>query len=247
MLSAWHRDRQGMKLHGVVCLYSISDTRMGLGCNSMFRLLKEVFGDHGSLRNVVIATTGWDIVNPDRGNKREQELSTDERFLKRALDRGAHLFRHDNTVKSAKDFLRIIFDKQPPPLAIQRDLVDGHSGISTSAGGVPGSQTERSAGWYDEDAQEPWKEQRYISPRNRRASSATRHSRLFSPRRFAREMLRKEVRGLLQAVPMDIKTIGEDLGAIVAGLNRLHDGWGKIYPPAEDNTSVCVISILTFP
>jgi hypothetical protein len=197
----------------------------------MFRLFKEIFGNHESLGNVVIATTGWDMGNPDRGSKREQELRTDESFLKRALDRGAHLARHDNTVGSARDILRIIFNKQASPRAIKPEL--------------PGSLTGRPTGWYDEGAERSWKEQRYISPKDRKTSSA-RRSRLFARRRFPREMLRQEVKGILQAVPRDMKSIGEDLGVTVAGLNRLHDNWGNIYPePAEGNTSVvCVILTL---
>jgi hypothetical protein len=93
---------------------------------------------------------------------------------------------------------------------------------------LPGSLTDRSTGWYDEDAKGSWKKQRYISPKDRKTSSA-RRSRLFARRRFAREMLRQEVKGILRAVPRDMESIGEDLGVTVAGLNSSRQ-LGKYLP-----------------
>jgi hypothetical protein len=75
------------------------------------------------MTNVVIVTNMWSKVCLYEGAMREQQLVTDNRFFKPAMDRGARIFRHDHTVSSALDILRPILDNYPRPLAIQRELV----------------------------------------------------------------------------------------------------------------------------
>lgn len=98
---------------------------------SMFRKL---CGDN-TLRNVVLVSNMWEEVDPQRGDAREAELARDDMFFKPALERGARMARHDNTVPSAETIIRLILENHPLPLRIQQELVDEGKGISETAAG----------------------------------------------------------------------------------------------------------------
>ena len=77
----------------------------------------------------------WNEVPLDVGEAREKELSSN--FLKPALDKGAQMARHHNTVQSAHNIIRCIMNNIPIVLQIQSELVDQKKDISnTSAGGA---------------------------------------------------------------------------------------------------------------
>jgi hypothetical protein len=87
------------------------------------------------MTNVVIVTNMWSKVGSYEGGMREQQLITDDRFFKPAMDRGARIFRHEHTVASALDILRHVLDNNPRPLAIQRELVNERRPFWDSAAG----------------------------------------------------------------------------------------------------------------
>ena len=66
----------------------------------------------------------WDKVTSEVGEARERQLST--RFFKPAIDKGAQLLRHNNTVESDRAIIRAILNNHPLPLQIQEELVDKH-------------------------------------------------------------------------------------------------------------------------
>lgn len=75
----------------------------------------------------------WDEVSRDIGEAREKELS--RKFFKQALDLGARMVRHHNTIPSAQDIIRRVTRNQPVALLIQRELVDKRKHIvDTTAG-----------------------------------------------------------------------------------------------------------------
>jgi hypothetical protein len=115
---------------------------MGNASRRAFRLFKEMCGTD-TLKNVVIVTTMWEKVTPDQGEKREEELRTNQKFFKPALDKQARLARHDNTKHSARDILRTILKYQPLALSIQREVIDERMELhDTMAGKEFESQTE---------------------------------------------------------------------------------------------------------
>ena len=61
-------------------------------------------------------------------------------FFKPALDRGAQMVRHHNTIESAHDILRRIVKNQPVVLQIQRELVDECKDLIDTAAGQSISQ-----------------------------------------------------------------------------------------------------------
>lgn len=83
----------------------------------------------------MIATNMWSDVTPEIGEKRERELASSELFFKPALDVGARMMRHDNTVESAHSIVREILGSEPKPLNIQREIVqEGKTLVETDVG-----------------------------------------------------------------------------------------------------------------
>ena len=95
-------------------------------------MFRELCGD-AALKNVVLVTNMWGEVSRDVGEARENELSG--KFFKPALDNGAQLVRHHNTVQSAHSIIRRIVANHPVALQIQRELVDEHKDITGTAAG----------------------------------------------------------------------------------------------------------------
>jgi len=95
-------------------------------------MFRELCGD-STLKNVVLITNMWGDVSEDVGEERESELMTD--FYKPALDKGAQIARHHNTVESAHAIIRRIVKNRPITLQIQRELVDEHKDIIDTAAG----------------------------------------------------------------------------------------------------------------
>ena len=97
-------------------------------------MFRKLCGDT-TLQNVVIVTNMWGEVSPWVGDAREAELMEDDIFFKPILDRGGQMTRHNNTIASAENIIRLVLDNRPLPLRIQVELVDERKDISeTSAG-----------------------------------------------------------------------------------------------------------------
>ena len=128
------RYEQGGTLAGVLYFHRISDFKMdGISMRNL-NMFRKLCGD-GTLQNVVIITNMWGEVNPRVGDAREAELMREDIFFKPVLDRGAQMVRHDNTVASAENIIRLVLDNHPLPLRIQVELVNERKDISeTSAG-----------------------------------------------------------------------------------------------------------------
>ena len=88
-----------------------------------------------TLRNVLLVTTMWGLVDREVGERREVELRTDDILFKPVIDKGARLVRHDNTLQTAQAILRLLIDNHPQPLRIQRELVDEKKDISETGAG----------------------------------------------------------------------------------------------------------------
>ncbi|KIP06256.1 hypothetical protein PHLGIDRAFT_60285, partial [Phlebiopsis gigantea 11061_1 CR5-6] len=126
--------KEGRKLNGVIFFQRISDYRMGGVARKNFRLFRKLCGDE-TLKNVVIATNMWSDVAVELGEKRERELSESELFFKPALEKGAHLARHDNTLDSARRIVRQIVGFPTTALQIQVETVDQQKTLAQTAAG----------------------------------------------------------------------------------------------------------------
>ena len=75
-----------------------------------------------ALKNVIIVTNMWTGDFQDINEAREKELSS--QIFKPALEKGAQMIRHHNTVQSAHIIIRRVFENRPLVLRIQPELVD---------------------------------------------------------------------------------------------------------------------------
>ncbi|PFH47959.1 hypothetical protein AMATHDRAFT_150885, partial [Amanita thiersii Skay4041] len=125
----------GKKLAGVLYFHRISDVRVGGISRRNFKMFRELCGDT-TLKNVAIITNMWGEVDEDLGAAREEELVSKDIFFKPAIEKGARVFRHANTLKSAQRILRTVIANTPLALRIQRELVDQGKDISQTAAGI---------------------------------------------------------------------------------------------------------------
>ena len=65
------------------------------------------------MRNVVIVTNMWGLPNAAAGESREIELRTDPQLFQPAIEQGATMRRHDNTVGSAHAILSRLLNDRP--------------------------------------------------------------------------------------------------------------------------------------
>jgi len=123
----------GAKLAGVIYVHRISDEKFGGLAVKNFRMFRELCGER-TLKNVILMTNMWGRVTPKLAAAREQQLK-DEHF-KTAIEKGAQLCRHNNTVESARAILRTILKNQPLVLKIQRELIDEGKDIGQTGAGA---------------------------------------------------------------------------------------------------------------
>jgi len=116
-------------------MHRILDNRIGGISARNFRMFRKLCGED-SLRSVVIATTMWDQAEMSIGEDREQELASKDTFFKPALEKGARLARHNNTLESAQAIIRYIIQQSPSSvtLQIQEELGRGLCISETQAG-----------------------------------------------------------------------------------------------------------------
>ena len=126
------RYEKGFRLSGVIYIHRISDNRFGGIAGRNFDMFRKLCGDV-AMRNVVLVTNMWGEVPSDIGEGREQELSS--KFFRPALDKGARMVRHHNTVQSAHAIIQRIVQNRPAALQIQRELVDEKKDIINTAAG----------------------------------------------------------------------------------------------------------------
>ena len=127
------RYENGAKLAGIIYVHRISDFRMSGSSGRNFKLLCNLCGDD-ALKNNVIVTNMWGEVDHMRGEMREAQLRN--KFFNQAIDKGAKLLRHDNTVESAQKVLLEVIYNTPLPLRIQIELVDEQLKLVETAAGV---------------------------------------------------------------------------------------------------------------
>ena len=96
-------------------------------------MFRELCGEK-SLKNVVLVTNMWGRVTPQQGVDREQQLM--DKYFKAAIEKGAQLCRHYNTLESARAILRRVLKNTPLTLKIQRELIDEGKDIGQTGAGA---------------------------------------------------------------------------------------------------------------
>ncbi|KAH7184577.1 uncharacterized protein B0J16DRAFT_267599 [Fusarium flagelliforme] len=141
-ISAWLSKSYTEKvlLNGILYLHRISDPRMqGSGKMSINLLIKLCGRD--ALKNVVLVTTMWELVESDVGDRREKELESTEEFWGFMKRHGSQTRRHLNNEESAHKILAMFVPKIPGTqaktmtLAIQKELADDHKTLDQTGAG----------------------------------------------------------------------------------------------------------------
>lgn len=139
-IAAWFIEsyKEDVKLHGIIYLHRIADTRMtgsGMRNLSMFRKLC----GPDALEHVVLATTMWENVDRQKADKRENELRTKSEYWGDMITNGSTMLRHQNNRQSA---MRLIdhFVKKPAEVAttvldLQKEMVDDDLTLAMTGAG----------------------------------------------------------------------------------------------------------------
>ena len=128
-----------IRLHGILYLHRITDVRMqGTAKNNLF-MFKKLCGQD-ALKNVILATTMWELVDFELGVKRETELVNTQDFWGWMVQHGSQVFRHANTKASAMRLVEIFAgqqsNKQSVALDIQVQMVDENKTLDQTAVGI---------------------------------------------------------------------------------------------------------------
>jgi len=126
------RYERGETLGGIIYVHRISDVRFTGTAVKSFKTLLAMCGDK-ALQNVAIMTNMWGKVTTEVGTAREEELTSS--FFKPALDKGAQLLRHSDTIESAHDIIRTVLQHQQVALQIQEEMIDHRKRVSDTAAG----------------------------------------------------------------------------------------------------------------
>ena len=111
-----------MKLTGIIYLHEITQTRMFGAIRKNLDMFRKLCGDE-ALRNVVLGTTKWDEVKPDKGQQREQELK--DKHWKEMLERGSVIMRVDTDPSSVWEIInRILKNDRVDFVRIQEELLE---------------------------------------------------------------------------------------------------------------------------
>ena len=95
-------------------------------------MFRKLYGG-STLENVAIVTNVWNGGFQDIDEACERELR--DSFFKPALDGGAQMVRHRDTVESAHDIIRRVLKNNPTSLQIERELVIGREDIANTTAG----------------------------------------------------------------------------------------------------------------
>ncbi|KZW01605.1 P-loop containing nucleoside triphosphate hydrolase protein, partial [Exidia glandulosa HHB12029] len=123
--------KDGQLLNGIVYFHRITDNRVGGVTAKNMRMFRSLCGD-SALKNVVLCTTMWDIVNTRDGEQREAELKGD--FWKSMITAGSNVVRHDGTPESAVDIVRPLLRTKGVAVQLQKELANGVPLSDTASG-----------------------------------------------------------------------------------------------------------------
>ncbi|KAF5983810.1 hypothetical protein FCOIX_3026 [Fusarium coicis] len=141
----------GVRIHGIISLYPITNNRMAGSNLRSFRILKEICG-FDSYSNLAIVTTMWpksqDYTNKSILEDRELELLTNSEFFSDLVSKGARVFRDYDENYSPADSLQRIMDSllrqldhgKPSVLQLQREVVDEDKSLGETAAGIAAAE-----------------------------------------------------------------------------------------------------------
>ena len=121
-------------LTGILYLHRISDPRVEGSSLKNLRLMRSLCGTE-NLSHVTLATTMWDMVTDEDGNRREKELKEDGEFWAQLEADGARIRRYDRTKEGALMLVNELLMLSPFVIQIQKEVaIEKKRLIDTAAG-----------------------------------------------------------------------------------------------------------------
>ncbi|OTA58355.1 P-loop containing nucleoside triphosphate hydrolase protein [Hypoxylon sp. EC38] len=125
----------GIKLSGIIHLHRINQPRMQGSARRNVKLFEDLCGDN-ALKNVILATTMWDITNESLAEEREKQLRSKREYWGYMVDKGSQILRHKNSEQSALEVVEHIIKKNSRVvLNVQNEMVNGHQPLSKTTVG----------------------------------------------------------------------------------------------------------------
>ena len=115
--------REGELLSGIIYLHNITNHRIDGSPLRCLRMFQKLCGER-SLQNVLLTTTQWSNVPQAQRESREADLRSGN-FWGGLLARGATLTRFMGTRESGLELIHKLMKKEPKPLDIQDQIVEG--------------------------------------------------------------------------------------------------------------------------
>jgi chromosome segregation ATPase len=158
---------KGYKLTGVIYLHRITDIRMSGMSRRTFKILRELCGQE-TLSNVLIVTNMWSDPPTAKQLQTEKQLQESSKFFEPAIKAGARMVRRPRKdADSAHDIIRLLLDKAPVAMKIQRQIVDDGEGFySTDAVRVLGEELAEAEQRHQQEIEEVKKELRKAKEQN---------------------------------------------------------------------------------
>jgi hypothetical protein len=117
-------------------------------------MFKKLCGAKG-LSCVVLATTMWSQVNPEEGERRENELVSKQEFWGEMIKQGSTVMRQDRAEVSAIQIIQYILSKRRRMvLDIQEEMASGKTLDETSAGRELEAELERMRKQHEQEMRE---------------------------------------------------------------------------------------------
>ncbi|KUJ18934.1 uncharacterized protein LY89DRAFT_696320 [Mollisia scopiformis] len=126
---------QKVKLNGIIYLHRITDVRMQGSAKKNLMMFKKLCGKD-ALKNVILATTMWSLVDREKGAEREAQLLSTPEFWGWMKDQGSTVMRHSGDRRSAVEIIdHFVEQNVPMTLDIQDQMVNQNRDLDqTSAG-----------------------------------------------------------------------------------------------------------------
>ncbi|KAF2663211.1 hypothetical protein BT63DRAFT_129431 [Microthyrium microscopicum] len=111
-------------LNGIIYLHPINEPKMQGTAKKNLEVFKNVCGEE-CMPSVVLATTFWEKVSLEDGERREEELETTDEFWGAMVKQKSRVLRHYNTRASALEIVEQFINKRSSiVLKIQREMID---------------------------------------------------------------------------------------------------------------------------
>ncbi|KAL4077613.1 P-loop containing nucleoside triphosphate hydrolase protein [Scleroderma citrinum] len=123
------------QLTGLIYFHRIIDTRVGGNAQRNLRMFQKLCGND-TLKNVVIVTTMWDMIDLEEGMQREEELKSSDDLFRPLLDEGAVMMRHDRTADSATAIIKYLLGKDATTPQIVHEIVGMGKALEHTAAGT---------------------------------------------------------------------------------------------------------------